>query len=285
LPADARVARKVDVLPTPAPMPSAKGLSVTRLSASAYEDLRRCPYRFFAMRQLKLQQVDELESELGKREFGNWLHALLSHFHVALLATPSQDPAVRLQMIDQAAQQATLALGLSDSEFLPFAAVWPRVRQGYLGWLSEHEKGGATFVEAEQWKEMPLGPLTLIGKIDRIDRFKSGELLVMDYKTESRTVTAERIKNPLEDTQLPFYAALLSDDQLSAAYVNLGEKDPTRSYGQDEIVNLRDQLIESILADMSRIAEGAPLPAIGEGKACEYCDARGLCRRDFRGGV
>ena len=31
-----------------------------------------------------------------------------------------------------------------------------------------------------------------------------------------------------------------------------------------------------------RIAEGAPMPAMGEGKACEYCEARGLCRRDFR---
>jgi ATP-dependent helicase/nuclease subunit B len=47
-------------------------------------------------------------------------------------------------------------------------------------------------------------------------------------------------------------------------------------------VNLRDQLIESIQADMRRISEGAPMPAMGEGKACEYCEARGLCRRDFR---
>jgi hypothetical protein len=40
-------------------------------------------------------------------------------------------------------------------------------------------------------------------------------------------------------------------------------------------VNLRDQLIESIQADMHRIADGAPMPAMGEGKACEYCEARG----------
>jgi ATP-dependent helicase/nuclease subunit B len=64
--------------------------------------------------------------------------------------------------------------------------------------------------------------------------------------------------------------------------VNLGEKEPTKSYDQEAIVDLRDELIGSILSDMSRIAEGARLPAIGEGKACDYCDARGLCRRDFR---
>jgi ATP-dependent helicase/nuclease subunit B len=32
---------------------------------------------------------------------------------------------------------------------------------------------------------------------------------------------------------------------------------------------------------MDRIAQGAPLPALGEGMACEYCAARGLCRKDF----
>ena len=37
--------------PTPHPMPTGEALPVQRLSASAYEDLRRCPYRFFALRQ------------------------------------------------------------------------------------------------------------------------------------------------------------------------------------------------------------------------------------------
>ena len=279
---DARVSRALTAQPMPQPAPQGDALPVARLSASAYEDLRRCPYRFFAMRQLKLQAVDELEGELGKRDFGNWLHGLLSHFHVALLATPSTDLPTRVQMINEAAALSTRELALADSEFLPFAAAWPRVREGYLAWLSEHEAGGAQFTEAEQWKEMPLGALTLIGKIDRIDRLPDGRALVMDYKSESRSVTAVRISEPQEDTQLPFYAALLSDDELSASYVNLGEKEPTRSYEQEDIVSLRDQLIDSIQTDMSRIAEGAPMPALGEGKACEYCDARGLCRRDFR---
>jgi ATP-dependent helicase/nuclease subunit B len=74
----------------------------------------------------------------------------------------------------------------------------------------------------------------------------------------------------------------LSDDELCASYINLGEKEPTKTYLQPDIVNLRDQLIDSIQADMRRITEGAPMPAMGEGKACEYCEARGLCRRDFR---
>ncbi len=73
----------------------------------------------------------------------------------------------------------------------------------------------------------------------------------------------------------------MSDDTLAAAYVNLGEKEPTKTYEQPDIVGLRDELIDSILTDMARIARGAKLPALGEGKACDYCAGRGLCRKDF----
>ncbi|MEO6016597.1 MAG: PD-(D/E)XK nuclease family protein, partial [Polaromonas sp.] len=50
---DPRSLRAVAGQPTPRPLPTGEALPVTRLSASAYEDLRRCPYRFFALRQLR----------------------------------------------------------------------------------------------------------------------------------------------------------------------------------------------------------------------------------------
>ena len=279
--ADPRVLRALIAQPCAMPHPSGDALPVHRLSSTAYEDLRRCPYRFFALRQLKLQESDELDTEVGKRDFGNWLHLLLKRFHDALNQAPGSDLFARHAMINIAAEQATAELGLSQGEFLPFAAAWPRVRAGYLDWLAAHEANGVTFAEAESWKETPLGGLTLVGKIDRIDRLPDGSALVIDYKTEARATTAERIKAPLEDTQLAFYAALLTDDTLAAAYVNVGEKDATRSYEQPEVVALRDQLLEGIATDMARIADGVDMAALGEGKACEFCTARGLCRKDF----
>lgn len=155
------------------------------------------------------------------------------------------------------------------------------MREGYLDWLTGHEAEGAVFEAAEVSCEVPLGDLTLIGNLDRIDRLADGSRMVIDYKTENRATTAERLKQPQEDTQLAFYAGLLNDDTLAAAYVNLGEKEATRTYEQPDIVALRDELLESILSDMARIADGTPLPALGEGKACDYCAARGLCRKDF----
>jgi ATP-dependent helicase/nuclease subunit B len=32
---------------------------------------------------------------------------------------------------------------------------------------------------------------------------------------------------------------------------------------------------------MHGIAGGQPLPALGDGAACDFCQARGLCRKDF----
>ena len=278
---DPRAQRALGSIACVMPQPQGDAFPVARLSASAYEDLRRCPYRFFALRQLKLQESDELDSELGKREFGNWLHSLLKRFHEALKQAPAPDYSAQVAMINEASNDAAEELGLSTSEFLPFAAAWPRVRDGYLQWLATHEASGAAFDDGEVWKETPLGAVTLIGKLDRIDRLADGSALVIDYKTEGAGLTRERIKAAGEDTQLAFYAALLHDDTLAAAYVNVGEKDATRTYAQPDIGALRDQLIEGILDDLSRIRGGAPMPALGEGKACDFCAARGLCRKDF----
>ncbi len=273
--------RTIAALPEARPAPDGRALAVRRLSSSAYEDLRRCPYRFFALRQLQLKESEEIDMEPDKRDLGNWVHHLLRQFHEDLDRAPSRDPQVRAALLDRAADQSRRDLNLSDSDFLPFAAAWPNLRAGYLRWLAEHEASGAVFSRAEVWCEVALGELTLVGKIDRIDRLSGAGMLVIDYKTEAAASTAKRLKYPAEDTQLAFYAALLDENVLAGAYVNLGEDETTRSYEQTDIVALRDQLIEGIVSDLTRVAKGAPMPALGEAKTCEYCAARGLCRRDF----
>lgn len=281
---DHRSQRAVAATPTARPAPDGSALPIARLSSTAYSDLRHCPYRFFALRQLGLQEADELTAEVDKRDFGNWLHAVLQHFHEALLAAPTDEPATRVARMDSAAQAATRQHGLGEGEFLPFAAGWPQVRDGYLRWLAQHEQAGGHFRQAEAHASQPLGALQLIGTIDRIDAVSStGEStpLVIDYKTENIGTTTARIKAGAEDTQLAFYAALLSHDTLRAAYVNVGERGETQMHEQEEVVHLRDLLVEGIQHDFERIAAGDPMPALGEGAVCEYCAARGLCRKDF----
>jgi ATP-dependent helicase/nuclease subunit B len=278
---DARASQLVASSETPHPRAAAPALSVARLSASAYEDLRRCPYRFFALRQLGLQEPDEIDVDLDKRDFGNWLHKVLSTFHTQL-AQGAAAGADRLRLLDEAAEGVTREMRLDEGEFLPFSAAWAQVREGYCAWLDKHEAAeGASFQEAESEHEHVLGTLTLFGRIDRIDTLRGGDRMVIDYKTEALQATQERVKQPGEDTQLAFYAALLGDTQLRAAYVNVGERGETRTVEQPDVTQARDLLLTGITHDVARIAQGEPLQALGEGKACEYCAARGLCRKDF----
>ena len=286
---DPRPQREVWPAPLSCPAPKAPALALQRVSASAYSDLRRCPYRYFALQLLGLREADEMEADLDKRDFGLWLHAVLKTFHDQLQASSEQGPATRLALINAAAQAVTQSQRLAEDEFLPFMAAWPGVRDGYLAWLQPHETQGARFEVGERWLEQALGPITLIGRVDRLDQVhapgtgqaEEDVTLVIDYKTESLTVTRDRLKTPLEDTQLAFYAALLPHDTLRAAYVNVSEKEGTRMVEQKDVVPVRDALVEGVLHDMGRIADGALLPALGEGSACEFCAARGLCRKDF----
>ncbi len=188
--------RTLTSLPGVAPAPGGQDLPVRRLSSSAYDDLRNCPYRFFALRQLHLKESDELDTEPDKRDLGNWVHRLLKQFHEDLGRAPTTDPQARTALLDQAAEQSRLALHLSDSDFLPFAAAWPNLRAGYLRWLADHEAGGAVFSQAEVWREVALGQLTLVGKIDRVDHLSDGE------RARDRLQDRSRIKHrPTRETQ------------------------------------------------------------------------------------
>ncbi|MGQ0710600.1 MAG: PD-(D/E)XK nuclease family protein [Rhodoferax sp.] len=276
-------ARTLPAQPTAAPQPRAPQWLPGQWSASAYEDLRTCPYRFFALRMLRLQGQDELDEDLDKRDFGTWLHAVLRAFHDQAVAL---EPQALRAALDAAAEQQRQALLGDDPEFLPFEAAWPAVREAYLHWWLAHAQAGHTVQATEQWREQDWAGGRLVGQLDRLDRSGDGALLVLDYKTESITRTRERVANALEDTQMAFYGALVQDDggarnaPVRGAYLHLAE-------GQCQLVEqpALDEAVQALRAgleqDWERLHAGAPLRALGEGSACEHCAARGLCRKDF----
>ena len=274
--ADPRLLRDEHVQPVRAPSVQSPQLVPAQVSASSYEDLRRCPYRFFALRMLGLKEADEIEAEVDKRDFGTWLHHVLRVFHETL-RDQGEPAGGRAQLLDDIARNAMDGQRLGDGEFLPFAATWPAVRDGYLKWLDRHE---AAFVSAETEHQVQIGGLTLQGRIDRIDETGGSALLVMDYKTEGAQATKDRMKTPLEDTQLAFYALLLPEREVQAAYLNVGERGEVTRVDHKELELAAHLLREAIPSELRRIAQGAALPALGEGRACEFCAARGLCRKD-----
>ncbi|RTL16010.1 MAG: PD-(D/E)XK nuclease family protein [Burkholderiales bacterium] len=247
-----------------------------RLSASSIEALRNCPYRFFSRSLLGLREPDELDTELDKRDYGTWLHAVLRRFHDA---RSGDDPA------DLRAAADAEAAGLDAADFLPFRAAFERVLPRYLQWLAATEGEGQRFEAGEverrcQPFDGPLAALTLDGRIDRIDTTPAGRLL-LDYKTGRAEDLKDRLKTPLEDTQLAVYALLMdADPALQAAYLAMDEPEALVTVPHPEVSVTAQVLRDGLQADLSAVLAGQPLPALGEGRVCDHCEARGLCRKD-----
>lgn len=246
------------------------------LSASAIEALRNCPYQFFSRVLLGLREADELEQELGKRDYGTWLHAVLHRFHEA--RGEDDDAGLR------AAAQAELAL-LDEADFLPFSAAFERLRPHYLAWLARAEAAGQRYSAGELDRDCrpfaaPLDGLVLKGRIDRIDEAPSGTWL-LDYKTGDAKALKAKTEARLEDTQLATYALLSgAAPSLQAAYLVLDDGKGVTVLPHDDVRTTAQALREGLQADLLALRDGTPLQALGEGRLCDFCEARGLCRKD-----
>lgn len=285
---DALAARSVATLPQAHPMPHAGGQLPATLSATVVEALRDCPYRFFSRAVLGLREADELDDEAQKRDYGNWLHDVLWRFH-------QQRPAPRSVDEDLAALHA-LALsqreqaGLDEASFLPFEASFERFARHYVDWLHERDAVGVAWLEGEVERRVEppeLEGVALFGRIDRIDSLPGGRRQLIDYKTSASAQLKAKVRNRLEDTQLAFYAALelLRDPdaeppQLEAMYLALDDNSGLEPVPHAEVADTAQQLLQHLAEDLRRLRDGAALPALGEGRVCEFCEARGLCRRD-----
>lgn len=270
--------------PTARPAPPAPGLLPTLLSASAAEALRECPYRFLALHLLRLREDEELDEALEKRDYGTWLHAVLLRFHAEREA-PSGAAQEEARLLALAEEERRVQ-GLAEDVALPFSASLASLAPRYIEWLHGRDAEGARWQAGEQERRVPLPALPgveLQGVIDRIDRWRDGTLELLDYKTGSPDGLKRKLRDPQEDTQLAFYAALLDPAgaaPLAAAYLPLDSSGALKPLPHAQVGRTARQLVTSLGDELARVQAGAPLPALGEGRVCEFCEARGLCRRD-----
>ena len=265
------------------PMPRAEvpaaGWLPARWSASQVAALRDCPYQFFARVRLGLDDPDEIDRDPDARDWGRWLHAVLHEAHTL------GDP---LQHWDSACRGVLQREGVSDDESWPFLALLQRWGPAYCAWWAAEAAAGRQVEASERKLEAPvwaedvlLHGVQWVGRADRIDTLGDGARQLLDFKTSSAESLKARV---IDDPQLPFYAALLGrlgEPVSQAAYVALETK--TRSIKAVQTPDLPQavaHLQEGLADDLRQLHAGEPLRALGEGRACEHCVARGLCRRD-----
>jgi ATP-dependent helicase/nuclease subunit B len=255
------------------------------LSASSFEALRDCPYRFFAQSVLGLRSADELDEDVEKRDYGKWLHEVLHAFH--LERAPGSAAAADIARLHAIGAAKRAAHALDAAAFLPFSASFEALVPRYVAWLHEREARGAVWERGEvdlRIRPEVLGGVELHGRVDRIDRIDGDNALeLIDYKTGSSSQLKKDVADRYEDTQLAFYGALVGAESrvpLRACYVAL---DATKGLETHEHVDVRtsaDALLAGMAEDLRRLRAGAGMAPLGEGSACTYCEARGLCRRD-----
>ncbi len=277
--------RQLHATPVMMPAPSAPQLRPLRLSASGYNSLVACPYQFFATRMLGLAGIDELSDLPEKRDYGDWLHQILATFHTTMRDqhVAVEDRAALLNDIShkifaQSLDKSGAALG--------YFARWEKAMPAYLAWVEERERQGWHFVFGEEHLERTLrwendgaqGDIILHGYVDRIDENDGGERAVLDYKSTNATSLNSRLKQG-EDHQLPFYGLLSDIPLLNACYVPLDTRDKVKEVEAPDFSAWQHALEEQITHSMQAIDRGAPLAATGPESVCQYCDARGLCRK------
>jgi ATP-dependent helicase/nuclease subunit B len=176
---------------------------------------------------------------------------------------------------------------LQDSQLLPFKASFDHLVPAYLAWQTQREAQGWYWADGESEHSLAhptVAGLQLKGRIDRLDHGPDGESQLLDYKTSALSELKNRVKEPLEDTQLVYYTLLLSggqaDPDLLASYLSLDSADGPVEVKHDEPATTATALLLAVGGEWQRLRQGAALPALGEGDVCKTCEARGLCRRD-----
>ncbi|MCR4303351.1 MAG: PD-(D/E)XK nuclease family protein [Gallionella sp.] len=258
------------------PAPSVAEAVPASVSISAYNSLVACPYQFYARHILRLNELDEVQEIIEKRDYGERVHDILRRFHERypqVSGHPAGDMEAALRQISE---QIFADLLEQDFAARAWLARWFKSLPAYLEWQGENETQGWRYAGSESAFDWELEGVRLRGRIDRLD-VREEEKRVLDYKTQSDQALRNKLLEPGEDVQLACYA--YAHEAADAAFVSI-ENGKVKLVEPKQDVPLLAQLnAERLVQMMESMRGGAGLPANGIGQACLYCEMRGVCRK------
>ena len=260
-----------------------------KISVTAVRDYLACPFRFYLRHVLRMEAVDAQKAELDARDFGTLTHHALQKLGEETALRDCADAEVLrdflLARFESAARErygAALTLPL----VVQLESARQRLRA--VAELEARERAEGWRTERVEWKfEFPLGGLTVVGKIDRIDRhLESNRVRVLDYKTSDRAkppalthlcaVRNDDLDTPdwrlcvpedsgrahlWTDLQLPLYLRAVAaewGDAVSAGYFNL-----PKAAGETALA-MWDGYTRELQASAERCAESALAAIVAE---------------------
>ncbi len=247
-----------------------------RVSISAYNSLVACPYQFYARHILRLNELDEVQEGIEKRDYGERVHSILQRFHERY-AQVSEHPLTELEAaLREISAEVFADLLQQDFAARAWLARWYTSLPAYIEWQMESEAQGWRYAESESPFDWQLEGVRLRGRIDRLD-VKGEEKLVLDYKTQSEQMLRNKLKEPGEDVQLACYA--YAHEAADAAFVSIENGKVKLVQPKHDMPLLAQLNVERLEHVMAEIRGGAGLPANGIDAVCGYCEMRGVCRK------
>jgi probable DNA repair protein len=250
-------------------------------------DQAACPFRAFARHRLGAEALGEAVPGPDAMDRGQMLHTLMKELWEQLknnLALNKENSLV----IEGAAAAAVKEAGLEE----PLAGM-ERKRLARLArdWLDiEKDRPAFSIKKLEAEVQLQAGPLTLRGRIDRMDELASGGHAVIDYKAGSPTPNKWMGSRP-EEPQLPLYALSSEEPITAVAFAKLktgqmrymGFSREKNAIPQVKQAENWETLLDGWKQETDALGKGF---AAGEARVdpkdglatCRYCDLQTLCR-------
>ncbi|CAH1206973.1 PDDEXK_1 domain-containing protein [Candidatus Nitrotoga sp. BS] len=264
-------------MPAPVALPD---LIPRRISASGYNSLVACPYQYYARHILHLNEMDEVREDVEKRDYGEWVHDILRHFHEQYQVLDNH----LLADLDSALQRISVEIFAPavKRDYLARAWLlrWQQAIPFYLDEQLKNEADGWRYQSGEVPFELPLtDDLLMHGRLDRVDKRTDGSssVRVLDYKMMDATRLRNKLKEAGEDVQLACYASVYEAD--AAAFISIEKDKVIAIEPPQDVAELAQANITRLLEVFAQMRSGAALPAHGVAEACQYCEMRGLCRK------
>ena len=183
----------------------------------------RNPLWAFARFRLGARALSDYATLMDQSVRGQFLHRAME---LLWNMVPGQQGLIEListgrlnDMVEQITEQAADEWLVDCSPVLRELEV-QRARTILLRWLNlEAQREPFEVAAVEKRKSWTHGSLELSVQLDRIDRMADGRLAIMDYKTGAGAPDPRQswIRERPVDLQLPFYAAVLNDDETGVA--------------------------------------------------------------------
>ena len=288
----------------------------TTVSPSAYKALRDCPYRYYVSNLLGLRKVKEFEEGFDASLAGQTLHALLRNFFQALKTEEKKShstihggsDARRQWMIEHLmkfSDKEFEKLIAGDARILGTLRDWQKQIPSFVDWQLKRENEGWRYHDAELSVGFTLSitdpngikqDIRIAGRADRFDIHESdaSAAAVIDYKNQKIKKITQRAENILDDPQLLIYARGATENPVEARI-------PGREVEQAEWVTLRAdvkdaekivrvhpvedmpavmaEFSEQVVNDLNDLWARKPMKAFAPDSVCQYCEARGICRK------